>query len=134
MTTGHDDPNDSSRPNAPGRDQVTLSAQERQSLAHLEHRLRLDDPDFASRMRGYSWRWVRDLVGRWSCPTLPAWTGPALLIAGLAATLWAVDAVVWLSVVTVGVMVVGGLRVGQTVRVRLAGRQPSASTGSDATS
>lgn len=132
MSTGHHDPNDGGFRHAPGRDQVTLSAHERESLAHLEQRLRADDPDFASRLRGYSWRWLLDLFERGSPLRLPGWAGPVLLIVGLAATLWVVGTAAWLSVVTLALTVAGGLRVGETLRVYVADRKASPSSDPDA--
>jgi hypothetical protein len=102
-----------------GRDQVTLSAKERQSLAHLEERVRLDDPDFASRMRGRSWRLLRRVVQALHVPALPVWMGPVLLVVGLAATLLVVGPAAWLSVVTVGVATLGAYGIGTTIRGRL---------------
>jgi hypothetical protein len=118
MGAGHEERDANGHFGMSGRDQVTLSAQERQLLAHLEQRLRLDDPDFAFRMRGRSFLWFVHALGRLRVPRLPAWCGPVLVLVGLTATLWAVDILAWLSVLTVGVTAVGAHRVGQSLRTR----------------
>jgi hypothetical protein len=119
MSAGHEDRDTNGSFDMSGRDQVTLSAQERQKLARLEERVRLHDPDFASRMRGRSRRWVREAVTLLHLSDMPAWLGVVLLIAGLATTVLVVGSFVWLSVLTIGLTVVGAHRVGQSVSAKL---------------
>jgi hypothetical protein len=102
-----------------GRDRVSLSAHERQTLANLEARIRLDDPSFAARMRGRSWRWMRHVAAEVRVPELPGWAGPVLFVAGLVATVLVLSVLPWLSILTLGVAVIGAHRLAKTVRSRL---------------
>jgi hypothetical protein len=116
MSAGHEEHDTDGPFDMSGRDQVTLSAQERQSLAHLEARLQEDDPAFATRMRGRSIRWVRHVVAGVKLPPIPQWFGVVLCVVGLVTTLLAVDASAWLSVVTLAVTFVGALRIGRSLQ------------------
>jgi hypothetical protein len=111
MSAGHEDRDIDGPFDMSARDQVKLSSMERQKLAHLEARMRLEDPAFATRMRGRSMRWVRHTVSGAHFPAMAAWLGPVLLIAGLVATLVVIDVFAWLSILTIGVAVVGAYRV-----------------------
>jgi hypothetical protein len=119
MSADHDERDANGSFDMSGRDQVTLSAKERQSLAHLEERVRHDDPDFASRMRGRSWRLLRHVMKSVRLPTMATWVGPVLFGLGLVATLLVVDSVVWLSVVTLAVTTLGAYGIGCSVRARM---------------
>jgi len=129
MSAGHEERDANGSFDTSGRDRVTLSAHERQTLAHLEARLRLDDPSFAVRMRGRSWRWMRKVASEVRLPDLPAWSGPLLLVAGLIATVLVLGSLPWLSILTLGLTLIGAQRIGQTARGRL--EQARRQRGSD---
>ncbi|MGH9077372.1 MAG: DUF3040 domain-containing protein [Acidimicrobiales bacterium] len=100
------------------RDEVSLSSNERQLLAQLEARARSDDPSLAARLRG---RRRAALVARWreiAPGSVPGWTGPVAVVAGLLVTLVALSGVIWLSVLGLALCVAGGCRVGISVRDR----------------
>jgi hypothetical protein len=104
------------------RDQVSLSTQERQLLAHLEARARTDDPALAARLRG---RTGRAVVARWTdlrAPEMASWVGGVVFVLGLLVTVVAVTSVVWLSVLGLALCVVGGCRLGVSLRDHLADR------------
>ena len=100
------------------RDEVSLSAQERQVLANLEARAHSDDPALAARLRGRRWRAVIGRSRDWHPPELAPWVGPLALGIGLMLTLIAVVSVVWLSVLGVGLAVAGGCVIGKDLRER----------------
>jgi len=119
MSAGHEERDANGSFDTSGRDHVTLSAHERQTLAHLEARLRLDDPGFALRLGGRSWRWMRKVATQVKLPDLPAWSGPLLFVAGLVATVLVLGSLPWLSVLTLGLAMIGAHRIGRSVRARL---------------
>lgn len=101
------------------RDEVSLSSQERQLLAHLEARARSDDPALAARLRG---RTSQALLARWrerQLPHLPNWAGPVLVLVGLVITVVALTTVVWFSILGLAMCVAGGCAVGVVVRERI---------------
>ncbi len=116
MSSGQEDRDTNGSFDMAGRDRVSLSAHERQTLAHLEARIRLDDPSFAVRMRGRSWRWVRQTIIGLQLPAVPTWAGTLLLVLGLVGTVAVVGSLPWLSILTLGIAMLGALRVGVWVR------------------
>jgi len=119
MSAEHEERDTNGSFDTSGKDRVTLSARERQTLAHLEERIRLEDPDFFVRMRGRSWRWVREVAAAIEVPEIPAWMGPVLFVVGLVATVLVVGSLPWLSLLTVGSTVLGAVRIGRSVGIRI---------------
>lgn len=105
------------------RDEVSLSSEERQSLAHLEARAKTDDPALAARLRG---RTGRAILARWRKRRpvhMAAWVGPALVLLGLVLAVVAVSSAVWLSVVALALCVGGGCGIGMSVRERISAKK-----------
>jgi hypothetical protein len=82
------------------QDDVSLSEQERKTLASLEARAENDDPDLAVRLRGAQRRQWAAKVRRASI-----WLGPVLVVVGIAVMLTTVSVSPWAA--AVGALVSG---------------------------
>jgi hypothetical protein len=82
------------------QDDVSLSEQERKTLASLEARAENDDPDLAIRLRGAQRRQWAARVRRAS-----VWLGPVLIVVGIALMLTTVAVSSWAA--GVGALVSG---------------------------
>lgn len=102
------------------RDEVSLSAEERQVLAHLEARARTEDPALAARLRGRRWRAIVDRTSDWHLPAYTPAVGPLVFVIGLAITVFAITSGIWLSVLGIALTVVGACAMGASLRERLA--------------
>ncbi|HWG72981.1 MAG TPA: DUF3040 domain-containing protein [Acidimicrobiales bacterium] len=105
------------------RDDVSLSARERQVLAHLEARVRTEDPALAARLRGRRWRAIVDRTSDWHLPEHTPGVGPLVFMFGLVITVFAITNGIWLSVLGIAITVVGGCAMGKTLRERLGADQ-----------
>lgn len=100
------------------RDGVSLSAHERHLLADLEARAAGDDPALASRLRSRRWSAILGRLGGRRRPQVGLPGAIALVVSGLALTVLAVAAGVWLAVFGIAATTAGGYVIGD----RLSGR------------
>ncbi len=104
---------------------ANLSAHERELLASLERRARQDDPALEARLRGH--RLLR--LPTWRPRPLPVWAAVLALVVGLFVTLLAAATVVWVGIVGVALVVLGGYRLAAALVHRYQSSSPEGGAG-----
>lgn len=105
------------------RDEVSLSARERELLAGLESRAAGEDPALAARLRGRGLASLRSRLKGWRLPQMPAWAGLLCGVLGLLLVVLAVSSAVWLAVPGVALVAAGGCALGAVLRERVEARE-----------
>ena len=106
------------------RDEASLSARERATLAHLEARAAAADPHLASRLHGEPRHF------RLTIPALPVWRGPAwlclpLIVTGLALGVIGVGTALAVAVMGILIVAVGLWMLAGAVEQRYLRRTPA---------